>query len=70
MTLLDRACQARCDGKMLVLKLRRQPTDAEMKIAAIVVVNGKVVKNQVGRMGPWSEVQKDLGGTPVEVVTL
>ena len=70
MTLLDRACQARCDGKLLILKLRRDPTPSEMNLATVVVVHGNVVKNLVGRTGPWAEVQKDLGGTPVEVVTL
>lgn len=56
------------EGKMLVLKLSREPTESESRTVDILVVRDQVVKNRVGRLGSWAEVQADLGGTPYEVV--
>jgi hypothetical protein len=69
-SLFDVAARASRECKLFVLKLRREPTPAEAQLASILVVNGQVVKNRVGRLGPWDEVRKDFGGTPMEVVDL
>lgn len=69
-TLFEVAVRATRECKTFVLKLRRDPSPAEIQLASILVVNGQVVKNRIGRLGPWEEVQKDLGGTPLEVVDL
>ena len=69
-TLHDKAARAASECKTFVLKMRREPSEAERRMAAILVVNGVVVKNRIGRLGTWDEIQKDLGGSPVEVVDL
>jgi len=67
--LLTIAANAAREGKMLVLKLSsREPTESEHRAASVLVVRGQVVKNRMSRLGSWSEVQKDLGGTPLEIV--
>jgi len=70
MTLHELANEALKERKILVLKLTREPSSAELQYASILVVNEVVVKNRFGRRGPWAQVQDDMGGTPIKLVEI
>lgn len=61
MDIRNEARKAAKAGKLLVLKINgRQPTEDEERMAGVLLVNGKVIKNRFGGMGSWKEVKADL----------
>lgn len=61
MDIRKEAAKAAKAGKLLVVKVNgREPTVDEARMASVLLVNGKVVKNRFGRGGSWKEVKADL----------